>query len=425
MIKFTSYLLIFLALIENSFFSYFGRHTNSSDIYLFFTHISETFETFFEVSFLFITPFIFFILSTIFLKFIFKYNSYLFLILIIYLNFSSFYLIDSIGSFFIKTFSFKQQKFKECRELKEVDKKDINIVLIVGESLRSDKVFNHLTPNLNKLNSNSNFISKEAISGAINTDVAIPLLLNSSTNPLKIDKCKNLFKLAKNANFNTAFISTQSIKALKYIDEYLSREYIDFYRDSGDKKLYDEVLLENLQEINLKESNFIVLQLYGEHSPYLRYPKEFEKFKDYSNLKSKLNSHYNNSLIYTDFILNEIVEFFTKEIKPTYIIFTSDHGEFLGENGKYGHNQFDELIYKVPFFIYSNDVNILNKFNSSNLITHNEISKFITFLFGYEREFKLPKDKEVIVNGTMINREDGYLKLQIKEDKIVQLIKEF
>ncbi len=410
------YILIFFALIENSFFSYFGRNTNSSDIYLFFTHLSETFESFFGLFYIFIPSLIFFIFSLIFLRLILKYNSHLFLILLLYLNSSGLHFIHSFYSFYLNSFSTQKIKISECEELKQIEKKNLNlnIVLIIGESLRNDKLFSDLTPNLNKFQ--KNIISKTAISGATNTDVSLPLLLNNSINPLQIDKCKNLFKLAKNANFKTYFISTQSQKALKYINEFLSKEYIDFYKDGGDKKLFDDFLLQNLNEIDLNSSNFIVLQFYGQHSPYERYFKEFEKFKNYKTTKDKIISNYNNSLLYSDFILTKIIEYFKNN--KTHIIFTSDHGEFLGEDGKFGHNQFHKLIYEVPFFLYSNDLNLINLFQNNYLITHNEISNFITFLFGYEVQFELQKSKKAIVNGTMINREDGYLELFIEENEI-------
>jgi hypothetical protein len=417
MLRFPSYLLIFFAFIENSFFNYFGRNSTSSDIYLFFTHLNETFKSYFQSLNLFISSFLIFIFSTIFLRFILKYNGHFFLILLLYLNSYAFNFINSYFHFYLNLFSVQEIKIDECKELKILKNKNKNIVLIIGESLRSDKVFTSLTPNLNELN----LTSKIAISGATNTDVSLPLLLNNAINPLKIDKCKNLFKLAKNANFKTYFFSAQSKQALKYIDKFLATEFIDVYKNAGENKQFDDFLIKNLKEIDLNGSNFIVLQLYGQHSPYENYPKEFEKFKNYHNFKDKINSKYNNSLLYSDFILSQIIKFF----ENAHIIFTSDHGEFLGEDGKYGHNQFNQLIYQVPFFIYSKDLNILNLFENDYLITHNEISSFIIYLLGYDEKFTLEKNKKVIVNGTMINREDGYLELLIDGNKILKSILQF
>ncbi len=98
---------------------------------------------------------------------------------------------------------------------------NLNIVLLIGESMKYDNFVE------SKLKEQS-FFYKEIYSGAINTDVSVPLLLNSKTNPLELNYKNetNLFRLAKKSNFNTFFISIQTQKSLQYIDKYLQREYL-------------------------------------------------------------------------------------------------------------------------------------------------------------------------------------------------------
>jgi heptose-I-phosphate ethanolaminephosphotransferase len=67
-----------------------------------------------------------------------------------------------------------------------------------------------------------------------------------------------------------------------------------------------------------------------------RYPAEFAKFtaadvdKPTDNAK-KVTAEYDNSVLYTDFILDEIFKRF--EDKNALIIYISDHGEEVFENG--------------------------------------------------------------------------------------------
>lgn len=92
----------------------------------------------------------------------------------------------------------------------------------------------------------------------------------------------------------------------------------------------------------------IVLHQMGNHGPayYKRYPAEFEKFKPVckTNELSKctpeeLNNAYDNVVLYTDYFLNQIIEFLKKydASHQTAMLYVSDHGESLGEFGMYLH----------------------------------------------------------------------------------------
>ncbi len=92
----------------------------------------------------------------------------------------------------------------------------------------------------------------------------------------------------------------------------------------------------------------IVLHQMGNHGPayYKRYPKEFEKFKPVCKTNElsactsqELSNAYDNAVLYTDFFLVQIINFL-KEYDGQYettMMFVSDHGESLGENGAYLH----------------------------------------------------------------------------------------
>ena len=82
----------------------------------------------------------------------------------------------------------------------------------------------------------------------------------------------------------------------------MSHNGIDFYYNKEDISNnldkptgYDEDLLSMLKKIDLSKNNFIVLHQRGSHSPYKnQYPKYFDK----------LQSEYENTILYTDFVLN-------------------------------------------------------------------------------------------------------------------------
>ncbi len=92
----------------------------------------------------------------------------------------------------------------------------------------------------------------------------------------------------------------------------------------------------------------IVLHQMGNHGPayFKRYPPDFEKFKpacqsaDLSQCsREEIGNAYDNAILYTDFFLGKVIELLkNNETKfETAMLYMSDHGESLGENGVYLH----------------------------------------------------------------------------------------
>lgn len=115
----------------------------------------------------------------------------------------------------------------------------------------------------------------------------------------------------------------------------------------------DEILLEYLDKQLVMQSDknsLIVLHMMGSHGPtyYRRYPAEQRAFapdcqrSDIQHCTSEeLINTYDNTILYTDFVLAQI----TKRLQAmsddsdidTSMLYISDHGESLGENGIYLH----------------------------------------------------------------------------------------
>lgn len=114
-------------------------------------------------------------------------------------------------------------------------------------------------------------------------------------------------------------------------------------------KDYDESLLELVkQELENANSNkIIVVHLQGSHGPtyYKRYPNAFKKFMptcDTNELNTcsheQIINTYDNTLLYTDFIIKSLIDMLKQNpTKETSLLYLSDHGESLGENGIYLH----------------------------------------------------------------------------------------
>lgn len=130
----------------------------------------------------------------------------------------------------------------------------------------------------------------------------------------------------------------------------------------------DEVLLSKLGErITESKANkiFIVLHLKGSHGPeyFDQYPKEFEQFKPVCTsvelnkcTEQELINAYDNSLLYTDYVLFQTIELLKKQTTPSTMMYISDHGESLGEEGLYLHGTPFSLApsyqTEIPFFVW-------------------------------------------------------------------------
>ncbi len=92
----------------------------------------------------------------------------------------------------------------------------------------------------------------------------------------------------------------------------------------------------------------IVLHQMGNHGPayYKRYPKQFEQFTPACQTnefekcsRSEIINAYDNALLYTDYFLDQVIRFLKKynDTHEVAMLYFSDHGESLGENGVYLH----------------------------------------------------------------------------------------
>jgi lipid A ethanolaminephosphotransferase len=113
---------------------------------------------------------------------------------------------------------------------------------------------------------------------------------------------------------------------------------------------FDEILLEDLTTpaTNPRQDRFIVLHQRGSHGPayYTDTPAWSKRFLpecDLPNLRNcsldEINNAYDNTIVYTDYFLSRVIDFLDAQSDnyDVAMLYVSDHGESLGENGLYLH----------------------------------------------------------------------------------------
>ena len=117
-----------------------------------------------------------------------------------------------------------------------------------------------------------------------------------------------------------------------------------------DGECYDDVLFHGLDEYinNLKGDGVIVLHTIGSHGPtyYNRYPKALRTFSptcDSNEIQNctreQLVNTYDNTIVNVDYIVDKAIKLLESKQSgfTTSLVYLSDHGESLGENGVYLH----------------------------------------------------------------------------------------
>lgn len=135
---------------------------------------------------------------------------------------------------------------------------------------------------------------------------------------------------------------------------------------------YDEVLLQGLDERiqNTTGDQLYALHMIGSHGPtyWKRYPENMAVFtpacnrSDIENCSDEeITNVYDNTLVYTDYVIAQtIAKLKTYSDKYNVVmLYISDHGESLGENGLYLHGAPYMIAPKeqthVPFYIWMSD----------------------------------------------------------------------
>lgn len=307
-------------------------------------------------------------------------------------------------------FKFLYEKNKPVPVFKEIgndakrvsnDKKKL-IVFILGETARSNNFsLNNYNRNTNPLlNKRDDIVSfKNFYSCGTATAVSVPCIFSKfGKENWNEDKkyFENVIDVLNKTGINVIWIDNNSGGA-KDVNK-RNKNNINIENEK-----YDEVLLENLnKKIDTNyEDTFIVLHQEGSHGPtyFKRYPDKYKHFTptcDTQDLEKctqeQIINTYNNTIVYTDYIINETIEIIkTYENKyETTVIYVSDHGESLGENGIYLHGLpylvAPENQKHIPAIFYTSNKNKLNniKLKTNDNLSHDNLFHTILGLFNVE-----------------------------------------
>lgn len=233
-------------------------------------------------------------------------------------------------------------------------------VMVIGEAARaaSWQLYGYERETTPLLSAREDIVLFEGITTQSNTThKSVPMILSSvaTSEHEELFRRKGMPALFNEAGFKTYFISNQAPQGAM----------IDFLAEDASEVEYlpalshDGALVERLQRI-LKEDRserlLIILHMYGSHFSYhQRYPREWARFTPDDDVAISrrnvelIRNAYDNSTLYTDYVLNEIISTLETEQACTAMYYCSDHGEdlFDDRNGRFLHSSPTTTYYQL------------------------------------------------------------------------------
>ena len=181
-------------------------------------------------------------------------------------------------------------------------------------------------------------VFRDMLTQSNTTHKSVPMILSSVApgEHEELFRRKGLPALFNEAGFDTWFISNQSRQGAM-IDHLAqdARHQIYIRSPRQDMQLLDEMrrAIDNSPERRI----LIILHCYGSHFSYhQRYPREFAHFKPDNDVaissqhREMLVNAYDNSILYTDYVLSEIINYLSSlGNTSSALLYCADHGEDL------------------------------------------------------------------------------------------------
>ena len=265
-----------------------------------------------------------------------------------------------------------------------------NLLIIIGESFKRNhsSLYGYemcTNPLLNQIKEDSLlFVYDNVVSPTtttIQTFQDIMSLYNTEDgDEVKWYECTTLMEILSLAGYNTLWLSNQSPTGMydnivtKYAELCDSVVWAGSKYKGISKKDYDGKVVEVLDSLRKHNARFvdghknvIIIHLMGSHYVFAqRYPQEYdyfqpEQYPEYENNKAEVISDYDNSVLYNDFVVSEILNRFAD--KSTLAFYFPDHGIDLYEssNDYFGHAivsnpESINVSRQIPFVVYCSSV---------------------------------------------------------------------
>ena len=238
----------------------------------------------------------------------------------------------------------------------------LTVIVVLGEAVRADhlQLNGYKRETTPKLMRRKNIVSLPNIySPYTNTTSSIPHIITraDSAHADYAYTEHSFVTIFRQEHFNTVWLSNQDLAEALY-DFLLEPDTVIYTKAAIQQSLYgkwlDGELLPIFEESLNHPQQLIILHTVGSHWLYDTHVTDdfFVFHPTISNRDVRLNTieqivnSYDNSIVYMDSFLDTIIK--KIENRPAILLYLSDHGESLGEGGRFLHAQEDAEEEKRP-----------------------------------------------------------------------------
>lgn len=244
---------------------------------------------------------------------------------------------------------------------------NIDVVFIIGESVRSDHLqlngyHRQTTPFLSRRQNIYSFNNIYTPYGFTSQSVPYIMTRSDNNNPSRDLTETSFVSIFDSYHFNTVWIENQIIcESFRHMPCECDTAVFLNMGKSNFAKVYDEDVLPIIeQQLGKNNRNLFVIHTAGSHWYYNNYLPESQMFFKpitddrviTQNTREQIINSYDNTILYLDFVLDAIIQKFEK--KCAVMIYLSDHGESLGENGNWLHQGAEETKNPACIIWFSN-----------------------------------------------------------------------
>ena len=287
------------------------------------------------------------------------------------------------------------QKLSTLTSLKlnpDVDKDGNLFVLVIGESQSASHIQAYgyqkaTTPKLvERLKAPNHLLFNNVFSSWPQTVQALSYALTNANqyNQVEVSDAYSLIEIARAVGFDTYWLSNQRKYGMYEtpITVISSTANHEIWTNGSAKMegvFFDEELVNRLPKVDPNKNTLIIIHLMGSHQKYeKRVPKEFRQFTG----ADEVVASYDNSILYTDYVVDEIYNKAKKNPAFKALVYFSDHGEEPHVVGGHDPVNVTYQMLKVPLFVYLSDSyrkNHLNLFESLKTNEHKYFSNDLIF----------------------------------------------
>ena len=287
------------------------------------------------------------------------------------------------------------QKLSTLTSLKlnpDADKDGNLFVLVIGESQSASHIQAYgyqkaTTPKLvERLKEPNHLLFNNVFSSWPQTVQALSYALTNANqyNQVEVSDAYSLIEIARAVGFDTYWLSNQRKYGMYEtpITVISSTANHEIWTNGSAKMegvFFDEELVNRLPKVDPNKNTLIIIHLMGSHQKYeKRVPKEFRQFTG----ADEVVASYDNSILYTDYVVDEIYNKAKKNPAFKALVYFSDHGEEPHVVGGHDPVNVTYQMLKVPLFVYLSDSyrkNHLNLFESLKTNEHKYFSNDLIF----------------------------------------------